>query len=176
MLAERMIYELKKFNPKAKVRMHGLEGYGLVSVTAVHQHGDVFDPSTSKTVIVLEDAGKQILDDNILSVEELILRLEAHIHNGAISSVEVKMHEMNGKNALFVIAYVNNDGIVVIEDGEDNDLGSELDARYEYAEENNIEPIKFYRDLIELGFTLDDIKNNYPEKFEEAETYYLKLA
>ena len=88
MLAERMIYELKKFNPKAKVRMHGLEGYGLVSVTAVHQHGDVFDPSTSKTVIVLEVFFKcdyfpiVCVRDCVINVRESI---SANTNNIAIS-------------------------------------------------------------------------------------------
>ena len=84
---------------------------------------------------------------------------------------EVKMHYKDGYNALFVVAYQNNDSVVTIEDKSDNDLGSELCARFEYASENNIDELDFFMDLLELGFTLEDIKENLPDKYEYSKQF-----
>lgn len=84
---------------------------------------------------------------------------------------EVKMHYKDGYNALFVVAYQNNDSVVTIEDKSDNDLGSELGARFEYASENNIDELDFFMNLLELGFTLEDIKENLPDKYEYSKQF-----
>ncbi len=80
-------------------------------------------------------------------------------------NAEIKLHHKEGNNALFVVTYVGDKNNVVIEDKSDNDLRSELDARFENAIENNIDELDFFMDLLETGFTLDDIKENLPEQY-----------
>lgn len=84
---------------------------------------------------------------------------------------EVKLHCRNGNNALFVLAYVGDEKTVVIEDASDNDLRSELCARFTNASEEQTDELDFFMDLFELGFTLDDIKENVPEKYEFSKTF-----
>lgn len=86
-------------------------------------------------------------------------------------NAEVKLHYKEGNNALFVVAYVGDENNVVIEDKSDNDLGSELDARFTYASENDIDELDFFRDLLETGFTLDDIKENLPDRYEYSKEF-----
>lgn len=84
---------------------------------------------------------------------------------------EVKLHNKEGNNALFVVAYLGDESRVIIEDGSDNDLRSELCARFEGASEHFNDELDFFMDLLETGFTLDDIKENLPEQYEYSKTY-----
>ena len=80
---------------------------------------------------------------------------------------EIKMHHREGNNLLFAVTYVNDNSVMVLEDRDDNDLGSELGARFEALDEKEFEEEYFYRDLIDTGFTLEDIKENIPDRYEE---------
>lgn len=84
---------------------------------------------------------------------------------------EVKLHHRNGNNALFVIAYVGDDKTVVVEDKSDSDLGVELEARFKKACNEQLDELVFFTDLIETGFTLEDIKENLPEKYEYSKSF-----
>ena len=84
---------------------------------------------------------------------------------------EVKLHGKLGNNALFVLSYVGDDKNVVIEDKDDANLTSELEARYEKACEEQTDELNFYMDLFEMGFTLEDIKENLPEKYEQSKIF-----
>ena len=84
---------------------------------------------------------------------------------------EVKLHHKEGYNALFVVQYVNGEDTVIIEDKSNNDLSSELNVRFQYAAENDIDELDFFMDLIETGFTLDDIKKNLPEKYKYSKQF-----
>ena len=84
---------------------------------------------------------------------------------------EVKMHHRQGNNALFVLAYVGDENTVVIEDKSDNDLGSELGERFYLASEKQLDELDFFTDLLETGFTLDDIKENLPDKYEYSKQF-----
>lgn len=103
-----------------------------------------------------------------MTVERMIKELQKCDPNA-----EVKMHHHAGNNALFVVSFVNIRGVVVIEDKSDNDLRAELLARWERASENNFDTdeLDFFMDLIETGFTLNDIKENIPEHYKYAEKF-----
>lgn len=103
---------------------------------------------------------------NIMKVSRMIKELQKYNPDA-----EVKLHHKEGHNALFVVQYVNNEDTVIIEDKSDNDLSSELDARFQYAVENDIDELDFFMDLIETGITLDDIKENLPEKYEYSKLF-----
>lgn len=84
---------------------------------------------------------------------------------------EVKLHHRNGNNALFILAFVGDDKTIVIEDKDDNDLSNELEVRFKEACDNQVDELDFYTDLIEMGFTLEDIKENLPEKYEHSKSF-----
>ena len=50
-------------------------------------------------------------------------------------------------------------------------LGSELYERFNFASENQLDELDFFTDLIETGFTLDDIKENLPDKYEYSKQF-----
>lgn len=78
---------------------------------------------------------------------------------------EVKLHHFTGPNLLFVCQMVNKD-IVYLEDASSNDLGSELDARFEGLLGKKMTEQEFFTDLVDTGFHLEDIKTYLPEKYE----------
>lgn len=84
---------------------------------------------------------------------------------------ELKMHGREGNNALFIVSYVGDESTVVIEDKSDNDLRSELYARFERVENGEITELEYFTDLVETGFTLEDIEQNTPEKYEYSKLF-----
>lgn len=84
---------------------------------------------------------------------------------------EVKLHGKWGNNALFVLSYVGDDKNIVIADKDDADLASELEARYERACKEQTDELDFYMDLFESGITLEDIRENLPEKYEQGKKF-----
>lgn len=101
-----------------------------------------------------------------MKVGRLIKELQKYDPNA-----EVKLHTREGNNALFVLQYVIDKDRVIIEDKSDNDLGSELEARFERMREGKISELDFFKDLIETGFTLEDIKENLPEEYEYSKKF-----
>lgn len=84
---------------------------------------------------------------------------------------EVKLHCKEGNNALFVLAYAGNEEVVIIEDKDDNDLRSELSVRFDSAQDEQVNELDFFMDLFESGFTLDDIRENLPERYEYSKNF-----
>lgn len=99
-----------------------------------------------------------------MTVERMIKELQKYD-----PKAEVKMHHPKGNNALFVVALVGGD-TVFIEDKSDNDLRAELLARWELQNEGTDE-LDFFMDLIETGFTLEDIEENVPEFYDYAKGF-----
>lgn len=84
---------------------------------------------------------------------------------------EVKLHGRDGNNALFVVAYSCDSETVVIEDKGDNDLQSELSARFADAAARQADELDFFMDLLETGFTLEDIRENLPERYAYSRAF-----
>lgn len=84
---------------------------------------------------------------------------------------EIVMHGRYGNPLLFAVSYVDDDSKVILEDASDNDLGSELDARFERAAEEQVDELDFFIDLVNTGFTLDDIKEYVPERYEYSKAF-----
>lgn len=76
------------------------------------------------------------------------------------ANAEVKLHERFGEPVLFVVALKNDNNTVWLETESDNDMGSELEARFEYAAkiENNVDELDFYTELIETGINVDMVR------------------
>lgn len=88
-------------------------------------------------------------------IEKLIDNLQKlqKNHPGA----QVNLHDRLGRTVLCVVALEKDDGNVWLEDAGDIDVGEEIRARFDYMKENNIEEKEFYQDLIDTGFTLEQI-------------------
>ena len=85
---------------------------------------------------------------------------------------EVRLNDYDGDTALFVNARVDDDNIVWLDGVDDFDLGSELEARFEIAIEEQMDELDFYMDLLEIGITIKQVeeymgieKANHMKKF-----------
>ena len=70
----------------------------------------------------------------------------------------VKLHHYLGEEALFVVGMANNNNIVWLEAADDNDMSSEISARFENAIETQIDELDFYMDLLDTGITVDMVR------------------
>lgn len=70
---------------------------------------------------------------------------------------EVLMHMYGGEPVLFVLARANDNNNVWLETDSDCDLGNELTERFEKLPTDKEGQINFYKDLFEIGITLDMI-------------------
>lgn len=71
---------------------------------------------------------------------------------------EVRLNDYGGETALFVNARVDDDNIVWLDGEDDIDMGSEISARYEHADETHMDMIDFYTELLETGITIDMVR------------------
>ena len=86
---------------------------------------------------------------------------------------EVKLHHRMGRNALFVLetTLLNGTPVVFLEDKDDCDLRAELKERFNIASKKNMDELDFFTDLVEIGVTLDDIEEYYPEAYEYSKQF-----
>lgn len=151
MKIRKMIELLEKCDPQAKVKAH-------------HRKGENISFLIPTENLVLETY--QTEEESSLTVQALL--------NGLYlleEDMDVILDAPDGNPLLFVVSYENIPGIVVLEDAGDNDLSSELEARFEYAAEEQLDELDFFMDLLDTGFTLDDIKENLPEQYEYSKSY-----
>lgn len=90
----------------------------------------------------------------------------------SMPGAEVRLHHYTGDVALFALA-INQDNakedqknVVWIESTDDIDVGEELSARLNHATEIGMDDNDFLEDLLDTGFSEDDIKTHIPEFFE----------
>lgn len=107
-----------------------------------------------------------------MTVERLIKELE----NLNMPKAEVRLNDIHGSTALFALAlekpyHKELSNVVWIESKDDIDMENELDARFENASESQMDELDFFVDLLETGFTLDDIKEYLPEKYEYSKNF-----
>lgn len=176
MLVKKLKKELQKYNPNAKVKMHYKEGEDVVYITDNSNCGVVvlknqhdIDSIFKKDATQLTLGKSSELFLSTLLVKELLEQLANYDDN-----VEVKMHHIDGYNLLFVVAYTDCDDIVVLEDASDNDLSSELYERFKTANERWPNELAFYKDLVETGFTLNDIRMYCPDKYVYSKRFMLE--
>lgn len=142
--------QLYNCDVNAKVKLHGRYGYGVSNIgvvdTTVVITGGRFDTFNVSDIL---SAIKNIPDD-----------------------YEVKLEKSSGNNLLFVVTYIGNDKIVVLEDKSDCDLSSELNDRFQYASANLLDELDFFTELFETGFTIDDLREHLDkDKFEYVKNF-----
>lgn len=106
-----------------------------------------------------------------MKIERLIKELQELQKD--MPGAEIRLNDHDGTEALFALAVKNAKDVaphlqnVVWIDGKDDiDLDNEIYARFENAAEEQMDEIDFFMDLIELGITLEEIKQVVPEKYE----------
>lgn len=82
----------------------------------------------------------------------------------------VKLHHRNSEPVLFALAILGDEKNVWLEGESDNDMGAEIEARFKYAIENQIDELDFYMDLLEIGIDIDMVRkymgDNYADIME----------
>lgn len=107
-----------------------------------------------------------------MTVERLIKQLEKYN-----PKAEVRLNEPYGSTALFALALIgtsnNKDlaNVVWIESKDDIDIKEELSARFEHACDIQMDELDFFMDLLDVGYTLEDIKNFCPDKYEYSKSF-----
>lgn len=162
MKIKKMIELLRKCDPDAVVKMHHREGESLKMI------------NTFLGCIALQTGDEKYA--NPARADYMEEKFTVYNLLEALSSYrdrhDVIMHSLrDGKPVLFVVSYENIPGVVVLEDADDNDLSSELEARFENAAEQQMDELDFFMDLIDTGFTLDDIKEHLPEQYEYSRMF-----
>lgn len=71
---------------------------------------------------------------------------------------EVRLNDYGGETVLFVNARLNDDRIVWLDGENDIDMRSEISARYEHADEVSMSEFDFYKDLLEIGITVNMVQ------------------
>ena len=101
-----------------------------------------------------------------MTVERLIKQLENYN-----PKAEVRLNDHRGDVALFALALKNDDNVVWIEGKDDVDLGEEISARFEKANEIQMDELDFFMDLLDMGITLKDIQLYCPDKYEYSKSF-----
>ena len=101
-----------------------------------------------------------------MTVERLIVQLLDYN-----PKAEVRLNDRRGEIALFALTLQDDDNIVWLEGKDDIDLGEEISARFERANEIQMDELDFFIDLLDTGITLEDIELYCPDKYEYSKTF-----
>ena len=87
---------------------------------------------------------------------------------------EVRLNGYEGETALFLNARANDDSVVWLDGEQDFNLGEEISARFERAEQTGMSELDFYKELYEIGITglAEDILEKY---MDEKDIEYMKV-
>lgn len=88
----------------------------------------------------------------------MIVKKAIEILQNMNSNAELKLHDRFGEPVLFIVALENDNNTVWLETETDNDMGSEIGARFENALEKQLDELDFYTDLLETGITVDMVR------------------
>lgn len=101
-----------------------------------------------------------------MTVERLIVQLLDYNPKAV-----VRLNDRRGEIALFALTLQDDDNIVWLEGKDDIDLGEEISARFERANEIQMDELDFFIDLLDTGITLEDIELYCPDKYEYSKTF-----
>ena len=95
-----------------------------------------------------------------MTVERMIEELKKFNPNAV-----VKMHHRDSEPVLFVLGVVGDKDRVWIESESDNDMSAELEARFKYAIEEDIDELDFYIDLLEIGIDVHMVRKYMGDEY-----------
>lgn len=70
----------------------------------------------------------------------------------------VRLHHKDGDEVLFVMAQQNDDSVVWLETEDDNDMGEEIQARFDAIDRGEIDEQAMYAEMLSLGITADMVR------------------
>ena len=94
-----------------------------------------------------------------MTVERLIKELQKYN-----PKAEVKLHTISGESVLFVLGYIGDNKSIFLETESDTDMHSELEARFKYASEFQMDELDFYMDLLEVGIDIEMVQKYMGEE------------
>ena len=84
----------------------------------------------------------------------------------------VRLHHKDGDEVLFVMAQQNDDSVVWLETEDDNDMGEEIQARFDAIDHCEIDEQAMYAEMLSLGITADMVRkytgNDNADRMERA--------
>lgn len=164
MKVRKIVELLKKCNPESVIKMHHRDEEEL--------HYVDFFREINTIVLRTESDPEPVLYPKFGAAgTRITAKLLLELFTDDDMNMDIKMHTVNGRPALFIVEYENIPDVVVIEDAGDNDLSSELEARFEYAAEEQLDELDFFMDLLDTGFVLGDIKEHLPEQYEYSKMF-----
>ena len=81
---------------------------------------------------------------------------------------EVRINDYDGDVALFVNARLVDKNVVWIDGEHDFNLKEELSTRFEKAEDEQLDELDFYRDLLEIGITIDMVRKYMGDSYADT--------
>ena len=163
MKVRKFVELLKKCDPEAVIKMHHRDGEKLHYSEFYEDKKIIIFRTTSDPNPEVYPGFGTAGGETVKSFLKLFIEEDM--------DMDIVMHSPEGMPLLFVVSYENIPGVVVLEDAGDNDLSSELEARFEHATEEQVDELDFFMDLLDTGFTLEDIKENLPEKYEYSKVF-----
>ena len=70
----------------------------------------------------------------------------------------VRLHHKDGDDVLFVMAQQNDHSVVWLETENDNDMGEEIQARFDAIDHGEIDEQAMYAEMLSLGITVDMVR------------------
>lgn len=168
METKRLINQLKKYPEDAILKLHSLHSTGgeVIDVTRVYDG--------TRYVAVLETTQDLTypVEFNTKGIRYLTIgRLVAYLEKNMELDERVLAHNYYGNEELFALQIVGHEEYVVFEDTSDINMTEELSAQFEHAAEEDLDETDFFMDILEMGFTLDHIKQYLPERYEYSKNY-----
>ena len=88
-----------------------------------------------------------------MKVEALIKRLQK-MNSDAV----VHLHHKDGDEVLFMMAQQNDNSVVWLETEYDNDMGQEIQARFDAIDHGEVDEWTMYAEMLSLGITVDMVR------------------
>lgn len=76
----------------------------------------------------------------------------------------VKLHHRDDEEVLFTVGIAGMNDVMWLETESDNDMSSEISARFEAAYEEDWDELDFYNDLLETGITVEMVRKYMDEE------------
>lgn len=70
----------------------------------------------------------------------------------------VRLHHRDGDEVLFVLTQQNDNSVVWLETEYDNDMGQEIQARFDAIDHGEVDDKTMYAEMLSLGITVDMVR------------------
>lgn len=144
MKVKNAIERFEKFNKNAEVKLHGHGGYRVIGIMTGCE---------DETNVCIEDEAHYICKTGPMNVEQVLEHLKRFNPEATL-----RLHTLDGEEVLFIVAYGHDNNVVWLECESDNDMSSEISARFENAIEEGIDELDVYMEMLEIGIDVDMVR------------------